>query len=26
MSWLMFGFGIHRLARPAVAPEERRAA
>jgi uncharacterized membrane protein HdeD (DUF308 family) len=26
MSWLMFGFGIHRLARPAVAPEQRRAA
>jgi uncharacterized membrane protein HdeD (DUF308 family) len=26
MSWLMFGFGVHQLARPGIAPEERRAA
>jgi uncharacterized membrane protein HdeD (DUF308 family) len=26
MSWLTFGFGVHRLAEPGIAPEERRAA
>jgi uncharacterized membrane protein HdeD (DUF308 family) len=26
MSWTMFGFGVHQLARPEVAGEERRAA
>src|SRR5215468_6058387 len=26
ISWVTFGFGVHRLAEPGIAPEERRAA
>jgi uncharacterized membrane protein HdeD (DUF308 family) len=26
ISWLTFGFGVHQLAEPGIAPEERRAA